>query len=116
MASTSSSPSRPVYDSSKGVRYGLPFFLEDKTGRLGGSEFNDLHDRMRLVYRRTRYNSQVHEYEVYDLGAETYEPLLSPEILLRFNPDHTLGTIIIEKDTEGQKMETFLYRVSEEGG
>lgn len=47
--------------------YTLPLFLEDKTGSLtSGSEFVDIHDRLRLLYRCTSNSRDV--FMIYNLS------------------------------------------------
>ncbi|KAF9021707.1 hypothetical protein BDZ89DRAFT_230872 [Hymenopellis radicata] len=48
--------------------YTLPLFLEDKTGSItSGSEFVDIHDRLRLLYKRTSNSRDL--YMVYNLSS-----------------------------------------------
>ncbi|KIK57920.1 hypothetical protein GYMLUDRAFT_45732 [Collybiopsis luxurians FD-317 M1] len=73
----------------------MPLFLEDKTGKLTGSEFVDIHDRLSLTYRRsTERNSSHTAYMIYNTSAHipnsTYAQAL---IALDFGPGHALGTI-----------------------
>lgn len=50
--------------------YTLPLFLEDKTGSItSGSEFVDIHDRLRLLYKRTSNSRDL--YMVYNLSSTT---------------------------------------------
>ncbi|KAG6826056.1 hypothetical protein H0H92_001281, partial [Tricholoma furcatifolium] len=67
--------------------YGMAYFLEDKTGRLSGSEFVDLNDRVTFTYQCTARDSNQSSYMIYD--NEGSQPLLG----LRFGPNNALGTI-----------------------
>ncbi|KAJ3876447.1 hypothetical protein F5051DRAFT_429775 [Lentinula edodes] len=72
--------------------YGLPYFLEDKTGRLTGSDFVDIHDRLRLTYRRsTERNSSHTAYMIYNTSAHVSHP--QPLMALDFGPGNALGTV-----------------------
>ncbi|PPQ91834.1 hypothetical protein CVT25_000288 [Psilocybe cyanescens] len=75
------------------TRYGLPFFLEDKTGRLDGSEFVDLHDRTRLVYRRKSRDATRIVYGIFDITLGTYEAFHVPVVTLCFGADNSLGSV-----------------------
>ncbi|CAA7270273.1 unnamed protein product [Cyclocybe aegerita] len=75
------------------TRYGLPFFLEDKTGRLTGSEFVDIHERMKLIYRRRLSDHTRAVYEVYDTTSGTFDSFRTPRITLTFGANNALGTV-----------------------
>ncbi|KAF8955660.1 hypothetical protein BDZ97DRAFT_1673450 [Flammula alnicola] len=75
------------------VRYGLPFFLEDKTGRLSGSEFLEIHDRMKLLYRRRVHDDTGTIYDIYDITTGSSESFQVPVVSLSFGADNSLGTI-----------------------
>jgi len=78
--------------------YGFPFFLEDKTGELTGSDFVDLHDRMRFSLRCTMQDANRTVYMIYDtsngagaVGARVREPAA----VLEYGPGGALGFVTI---------------------
>ncbi|KIJ68078.1 hypothetical protein HYDPIDRAFT_173756 [Hydnomerulius pinastri MD-312] len=73
--------------------YGMPYLLEDKTGRLTGSEFVDINDRLRL---RLRCTAQAPTHTAYMIQNVTHgSDAVNPLIALAFGPDNSLGTITI---------------------
>ncbi|KAF8880340.1 hypothetical protein CPB84DRAFT_1687614 [Gymnopilus junonius] len=98
------------------TRYGLPYFLEDKSGRLAGSEFVDLHDRMRLVYHPKERSSTQSVYEIYDTTISTYNAFRKPVVTLSFGPNNTLGTISYSRDRTARQMGAYLSQVNEIAG
>jgi hypothetical protein len=72
--------------------YGMPYFLEDKSGNLTGSEFIDIHDRMRLSLRCTISDSMHSGYMVFDKSNNTPSPGYSL-VALDFGPANALGTV-----------------------
>ncbi|KII92942.1 hypothetical protein PLICRDRAFT_491592 [Plicaturopsis crispa FD-325 SS-3] len=81
----------PVSDmsSSIGTVYGMPYYLEDKTGSLSGTEYADPYGRMRYSVRCTMKDSMRTAYMIYNLGSGSHKPLAS----LEFNSDHSLGMV-----------------------
>ncbi|KAJ3710149.1 hypothetical protein C8R42DRAFT_597400 [Lentinula raphanica] len=81
--------------------YGLPYFLEDKTGRLSGSDFIDIHDRLRLTYRRsTDRNSSHTAYMIYNTSSHISHPaFMQALVALDFGPGHALGTVSFSSKT-----------------
>ncbi|KAF8149343.1 hypothetical protein B0H34DRAFT_667731 [Crassisporium funariophilum] len=77
------------------TKYGLPIFLEDKTGRLTGSEFVDIHERMRLAYRCTVRDAARTVYGVFDLTSGASDAHRVPVISLQFGSDNSLGTVTV---------------------
>ena len=94
------------------TKYGLPYFLEDKTGRLSGSEFADLHDRMKLVYRARERTSSHSSYEVYDITISSYDAFHAPVATLTFGANNALGTITYARDRTERQMESYLSQVN----
>ncbi|RDB16279.1 hypothetical protein Hypma_003068 [Hypsizygus marmoreus] len=91
------------------TNYGMAYFLEDKSGNLTGSEFVDLHDRMRLSYRCTAHDATQSAYMIYDT-TNTYggtRPLLA----LTFGADNHLGTINFSPESS-MLMKKYLTKVS----
>jgi hypothetical protein len=86
--------------------YGMPYFLADKTGSLSGSEFTDVNDRMRLVYRCTANDSTHKAYIIYDSSVTQVPP-----IALDFGPDDSLGIISFGSD-RSLPMKKYLSKVS----
>jgi len=71
--------------------YGMPYLLEDKTGKLTGSDFVDINDRFRLTLRCTARGSTHTTYIIYDKAYMTDS--VTPLVTLNFGPNHSLGTI-----------------------
>ncbi|KAK0201770.1 hypothetical protein DFS33DRAFT_1265142 [Desarmillaria ectypa] len=72
------------------TKYGIPIFLEDKSGRLSGSEFIDIHERMRFSYRCTARDATHTAYMIFNLSAAAYHRAI---VALDFGPGNSLGTI-----------------------
>ncbi|KAG2154353.1 uncharacterized protein EDB93DRAFT_154911 [Suillus bovinus] len=68
--------------------YGMPYLLEDKTGRLTGSHFVDINDRLRLTLRCTARESTHTTYKIYNAATGT-----DPVVILNFGSNNSLGTI-----------------------
>lgn len=89
--------------------YGMPYLLEDKTGKLTGSDFVDMNDRLRLSLRRT---AQAPTHTAYMIHNATYgQDSLNPLIALSFGPDNSLGTITIRSGAS-IPMDQYLTKVS----
>lgn len=91
------------------TNYGMAYFLEDKSGRLTGSEFVDLHDRMRLSYRCTARDESHTAYMIFDT-TNNYggtKPLLA----LSFPANNHLGTISLSPENS-MPMKRYLTKVS----
>ncbi|KAF5365875.1 hypothetical protein D9757_011048 [Collybiopsis confluens] len=93
--------------------YGMPYFLEDKTGKLTGSEFADIHDRLTLTYRRsTEQNSSHTAYMIYNTSIHIQNPrYTTPLIALDFGQGHALGMISFSS-TVCIPMKKYLVKVS----
>ena len=89
--------------------YGMGYFLEDKTGELTGSEFVDLYDRMRLVYRCTARDSSHTAYMIYD--TTTSSSASRALLALDFGPNNQLGTINFGP-TSLMEMKKYLTKLS----
>ncbi|KAF8182549.1 hypothetical protein BJ912DRAFT_1123799 [Pholiota molesta] len=74
------------------LRYELPYFFDDATGRLSGSTFVEFHERMRINYIKRVDNESQSEYDIYKHSNEA-EDQDGPAATLYFGPNHTLGTI-----------------------
>jgi hypothetical protein len=92
--------------------YGMALFLEDKSGQLTGSEFIDLYDRMRLVYRCTARNANHTAYMIYDATTRAGET--RPLVALDFGPNNQLGTISFGP-TSTMEMKKYLTKLSQFG-
>jgi hypothetical protein len=68
--------------------YGQDYMLEDRTGRLTGSDFNDIHDRVRLTLRCTSDSQTCNSYAIYDRTRGGH-----PVAVLEFGPNNSLGTV-----------------------
>ena len=93
---------------------GLPFFLEDQTGELTGSEFVDLYNRMRLSLRCTLRDVSHTAFMIYDLSSRpnTYG---APLACLEFGANHALGTVKIANG-ESVNMNQYLAKAGGIGG
>ncbi|EMD33839.1 hypothetical protein CERSUDRAFT_117905 [Gelatoporia subvermispora B] len=95
------------------TKFGMPLFLEDKSGSLTGSEYTDLYNRARLVLRCTLRTPARAAYMVYDL-AERADPrsgLPVPAACLDFGPADALGSVKI-RDGEHVPMGQYLTKLS----
>ncbi|KAI0633500.1 hypothetical protein C8Q77DRAFT_1157705 [Trametes polyzona] len=81
------------------TNFGMPYFLEDTTGRITGSEFVDLHNRMHLSLKQTLLDAHHAAYVIYDLSSRqsgaSRGGLLVPLATLDFAANNALGTIKI---------------------
>ncbi|KAF9257218.1 hypothetical protein L218DRAFT_879998 [Marasmius fiardii PR-910] len=90
--------------------YGMPYFLEDKTGSLSGSEFIDINDRLHFVYRCTAHASTHTTYMIFKASSMT-EPLMA----LHFGPKNALGTVSFPSHASFA-MNKYLSKVSTPSG
>ena len=93
---------------------GMPFFLEDHSGDLENSEFNDLYSRMRFSLRKTSVEDAAQTtLMVYDLSSPSVSSrndLRVPIACLTFGAEHALGTVKIY-NASTISMEQYLSRV-----
>jgi hypothetical protein len=76
------------------TRYGMPFILEDTTGRLTGSEFIDIHERLHFTIRRTAHDTCHTSYMIYNTNPGVIQSALRrPLVALDFGARNALGTI-----------------------
>jgi hypothetical protein len=99
------------------TNYGMPFFLEDKTGKLTGSEFVDINDRLKLTVRCTAHDAMHTAYMIYDRSnvssfANGYP---KPLVALDFGPNNSLGTVSFGVGGV-VPMKEYLSKVSSVGG
>ncbi|KAG7098038.1 hypothetical protein E1B28_000014 [Marasmius oreades] len=92
------------------TNYGMPYFLEDKTGSLLGSEFVDIHDRLHFVYRSTSHACSHATYMIFNTSSYT-DPLMA----LTFGPRNALGTVSFPSHVS-YPMGTYLSRISTSSG
>lgn len=104
------------HSNSMETKFGLPFFLEDKTGRLTGSDFNDLHDRMKLLYRPRSRDPSRGIYDIYDASSGRSDSYETPVVTLTFGSDNSLGTIKFAQDSRAREMGRYLSQVNTLGG
>ncbi|KAH9940379.1 uncharacterized protein BXZ73DRAFT_88639 [Epithele typhae] len=92
-------------------KFGLPFFLEDTTGKLTGTDFVDLHNRMHLSIKQTLRDAHRSAYIIYDLSARpgARSGLLVPLITLDFTAQNGLGSVKIAAG-EHVPMDKYLVR------
>ncbi|KAJ7597626.1 hypothetical protein C8J56DRAFT_920548 [Mycena floridula] len=94
------------------THYGIPYFLEDKSGRLSGGEFVDLHDRLRLDYRCTARDSTHTAYMIYKTNPQSYQSSVPTALIaLDFGPHNTLGTVSFSPHLS-IPMKKYLYKGS----
>lgn len=70
--------------------YGMPYFLEDKTGSLSGSDFVDINDRIRFSYRCTARDTTRVAYIIFNVTSGHSN---TPVAALDFAPDGGWGTV-----------------------
>lgn len=94
--------------------FGMPFFLEDQSGDIENSEFNDLYNRMRFSLRKTSAddaaNTTLMVYDLSSPSASSRNDLRVPVACLTFGAGPTLGTVRI-KTGPAVNMEQYLSRV-----
>ncbi|GBE80294.1 hypothetical protein SCP_0300090 [Sparassis crispa] len=93
--------------------YGVPYFLEDQSGDLAGSEFVDLYKRISLTVRCTLRSDTHTAYMVYDMTSRGVNRggLLVPLACLDFGAGHALGTIKVG-EKEAVNMSDYLTKLS----
>ena len=91
--------------------FGLPYFLEDTTGKLTGSDFVDLHGRTHLSLKLTLRDAHHTAYTIYDLNARpgARTGLLVPLATLDFGSNNALGTVKVGSG-EHVRMEQYLVK------
>ena len=91
------------------VYYGMPYLLEDRTGKLTGSDFVDMNDRLRL---RLHCTAQVLTHTAYMIHNTTHEHDPSnPLVALTFGPNNALGTITMRSGAS-MPMNQYLAKLS----
>ncbi|KAJ8096128.1 hypothetical protein PM082_000035 [Marasmius tenuissimus] len=90
--------------------YGMPYFLEDKTGRLSGTEYVDIHDRLHYVYRCTARSTSHSTYMIFSASSPS-EPLMA----LNFGPKNALGSVSFSSQA-CYPMNQYLAKVSTPSG
>ncbi|OCH89060.1 hypothetical protein OBBRIDRAFT_42684 [Obba rivulosa] len=95
------------------TKFGMPIFLEDKTGDIAGSEFTDIYNRARLVLRCTLRNAARAAYMVYDLSerVDSRSGLPVPAACLDFGANNALGSVKI-RGGEYVPMSQYLSKLS----
>ncbi|VDC05015.1 unnamed protein product [Peniophora sp. CBMAI 1063] len=90
--------------------YGMPLFLEDISGSLEGSDFVDIHGRMKLTLRCTLRDRSRAVYMVQNDQSHSR----SPSAVLDFTPPGGLGSIIVG-NARPMPMDQYLCKVSRFG-
>ncbi|KAJ7174905.1 hypothetical protein C8R46DRAFT_1082007 [Mycena filopes] len=76
------------------TRYGMPYILEDTTGRLTGTEFVDIHERLHFTIRCTARDAWHTSYMVYNTNPAVFQSAIpKPLAGLDFGVNNALGTI-----------------------
>lgn len=96
------------------LKLGLPLFLEDRSGRLSGSEYVDMYGRMRLLLSRIAHDEDETVYHIYD-QTEDSAHRNTPSITLRFGPRHALGTITF-RGHQPRDMSQYISQVNDIAG
>ncbi|KAJ3524646.1 hypothetical protein NMY22_g10905 [Coprinellus aureogranulatus] len=94
------------------TRHFLPLFLEDRSGLLTGSEFVDVHDRIKLSYRRTRHDQRGYQYCVFDTTSSRTDALTKPVVVLEFGTKGELGTVTFALARRTMRMDEYLQKAS----
>lgn len=95
--------------------YGLPLFLEDKTGKLSGTDFTDIYDRPPFL--RVTQVSQTDRFLrlIYELGTSR-GGYSEPAVTMEFGLDYSLGHIYFGRSSSrAMPMDRYLKRVSSSG-
>jgi hypothetical protein len=72
----------------------MPYILEDTTGKLGGSQFIDIHERLHLTVRCTASDPCHTSYMIYSTHPSGFKSAIPKALVgLNFGPHNTLGTI-----------------------
>ncbi|KAK7052656.1 hypothetical protein R3P38DRAFT_2861536 [Favolaschia claudopus] len=91
------------------TRYGMPYIFEDTTGRLTGSEFADIHERLRFTVRCTAHDTCHTSYMVYNTTPSVYQSTIpKPLVALDFGPNNALGTVSVA--SVPMPMRKYLYK------
>lgn len=75
------------------VYYGQDYMLEDRSGCLTGSDFEDVNNRVRLTLRCTQATSTHTAYMIFDRTNSYVNDFNNPLAVLDFGPNNTLGTV-----------------------
>ncbi|PPR04332.1 hypothetical protein CVT24_013371 [Panaeolus cyanescens] len=81
-------------------RQPLPLTLEDRTGQLTNSDFDDMYDRLFLHVARQpgKTTTKIYEMNIRASRHRSKQPLnRDPIIVLEFMPDESLGTVTFLK-------------------
>lgn len=89
--------------------YGMPYLLEDKTGKLTGSDFVDMNDRLHLRLRCTAQAPTHTAYMIHN-AMHAHDPS-NPLIALTFGPHNSLGTITMRSGAP-MAMSQYLVKLS----
>ncbi|EAU90825.2 hypothetical protein CC1G_09302 [Coprinopsis cinerea okayama7 len=95
------------------TRYYQPYFLEDRSGRLSGSEFNDIHERLKFSYRCSRRSSTLCQYTIFETTSPREDACTTPVSVLEYGPNNTLG--LVYYGMKPQSMARYLVKVDPEG-
>ena len=101
--------------------YGFPVYLEDMTGALTGSDFVDIHDRMRFSVRCTLRDASRTVYMIHNGGglyddgvSRSSSRVVEPAAVLDYGPNGALGWVTIGSG-QPVPMGTYLAKVSRFG-
>jgi|SRR5882762_4487820 len=99
------------YRQVKMTYYGQDYMLEDKTGWLTGSDYDDIHDRKRLTLKCTQHEQTHTVYMIFDRTGTSVFNYNNPLAVLEFGPNNTFGTVSFQTGVR-IPMKHYLVRVS----
>ncbi|KAJ7768978.1 hypothetical protein B0H16DRAFT_1518805 [Mycena metata] len=74
--------------------YGMPYILEDRSGRLTGTEFVDIHERLHFTIRCTARDAWHTTFMIYNTNPNVFQSAIpKPLVGLNFGANNALGTI-----------------------
>lgn len=85
--------------------------LEDRTGRITGSDFEDVHDRIRLSLKCTQKAPTHTAYMIFDRTKTTTFNYNNPLAVLDFGANDSLGTVSFKTGVH-LPMKQYLLKVS----
>ena len=96
--------------------FGVPYTLEDTTGNITDSNFNDILHRMSFSIRCTMRNPDRSAYMIYDASSANSRSagrggLMVPVACLDFGANGALGTVKIRQG-DNIEMDRYLAKVS----
>ena len=97
------------------VYYGQDYMLEDLSGHLTSSDFQDVNSRIRLSLRCIQATCTHAEYVIIDRTHSDAYNTNDPLAVLNFGPNNSLGTVVIGPGLP-MPMTQYLTKVATENG